>query len=465
MEFAVVDIETTGGSPPYHRIVEIAIVIHNGIEVVDRFDTLINPERNIPFSVSMIHGITNEMVAEAPKFYEVAKQIYTMTENRIFVAHSVNFDFNFIKSEFEALGGEFQRKKMCTVRLSRKLIPGHKSYSLGNICSELGIKVNNRHRALGDAEATAELLTRCLIADKEGKEISRFLNARSKETTLPPNLDKSKFDALPMTTGVYYFYDINGKVIYVGKAKNIKDRVSQHFSGNTHTKNRQLFLSSIYDVDCEMYGHELIALLAENESIKKYYPRYNRANKTFDLNAGIYVFEDQKGYKRAIVGRAGKHDKPIAIFKTQSEAFTELIKLTMDNRLCLKLNGLLPEKNVKCNYNPDSEEQCLYCNENASAGKYNKSFDKAFATINSNKTFVIKTPGRKRDEESFVFVENGKFLGYGHINKEETISSIDELKNYLNICYDTQDSQSIIHSYIGKAKMISKEPVMVFQLS
>jgi len=122
--YAIVDIETTGGSAAYHKITEICILLHDGNEVIRKFHTLINPEQNIPFNITMLTGITNEMVADAPKFYEVAREIYEITDQAIFVAHNVNFDFSFLKKEFEELGGEFKRQKLCTVRLSRKLLPG-----------------------------------------------------------------------------------------------------------------------------------------------------------------------------------------------------------------------------------------------------------------------------------------------------------------------------------------------------
>ncbi len=303
MMYAIVDIETTGGSATYHKITEICILVHNGKEIVKKFHTLINPGCPIPLTISLLTGITDEMVADAPFFYQVAKEIYEMTDNAIFVAHSVNFDFSFLKKEFEELGGEFVRKKLCTVRLSRKLIPGFRSYSLGKLCEHLNIVIENRHRAHGDAEATAKLFTLLLERDKDQEFIKHSLTKNSKETTLPPNISKQTYEALPEKTGVYYFHDRNGKIIYVGKAANIKERVCSHFSGNTHTKSRVLFLSNIFDVSCDVTGSEFIALLLENEAIKKHYPRYNRTNKTFALTIGYYTYEDQNGYLRLAMNK------------------------------------------------------------------------------------------------------------------------------------------------------------------
>ncbi len=156
--YAVVDIETSGGRAQVDKITEIAIYIHDGRRVVDEFTTLINPEVSIPPFITNLTGINNQMVANAPKFYEVAKQIVLITEGKLFVAHNAQFDYGFIQAEFKRLGYDYQRQTICTVKMSRKIITGLKSYSLGNLCQSVGIPINNRHRAAGDALATTKLL-------------------------------------------------------------------------------------------------------------------------------------------------------------------------------------------------------------------------------------------------------------------------------------------------------------------
>lgn len=158
--FAIIDIETCGGKfiPHQSRITEICILVHDGLSIVDKFSTLINPECYIQPMYTKLTGITNSMVADAPKFHEVAKQIHTITDGKIFVAHNVTFDYNFVRGEFASLGFNYQRETLCTVKMSRKLIPGKPSYSLGNLCQSIGIPLQNRHRAEGDAQATAILL-------------------------------------------------------------------------------------------------------------------------------------------------------------------------------------------------------------------------------------------------------------------------------------------------------------------
>ena len=259
--FAVVDIETTGGYSASHKITEIAILIHDGERVVETFETLINPERYITPHISMLTGITNEMVKSAPKFYEVAKEIFLLTQDKVFVAHNVNFDYSFLREEFKSLGGDFNRKRLCTVRLARKAFPGYRSYSLGNICTSLGIQIKNRHRAMGDAEATAILFSKIITEDKDGS-IMKIGKKHNAEANLPANLPSEVYKSLPNATGVYYFHDEKGKIIYVGKAIDIKKRIQQHFTAPQGA--RLNFLDHIHNITYELTVNELVALLFES---------------------------------------------------------------------------------------------------------------------------------------------------------------------------------------------------------
>ena len=456
--YCIVDIETTGGVAGANSIIEIAILIHDGERVVNSFQSLVNPDKYIPSFITMLTGITNEMVADAPKFYELAKEILSLTENTIFVAHSVNFDYSFVKAEMNAIGKEFNKKKLCTVRLSRKLIPGYKSYSLGTLCANIGIPIDQRHRAMGDAFATAQLFTKLLSIDKEIGFVPHSLTQKSKEASLPPHINKEAFDKLPQKTGVYYFSDHNKKVIYVGKAQNIKKRVAEHFSGNTHTKTRQMFLSNIYNVSYEVTGNDLIAFLLENESIKKHYPRYNRTNKNFQLNYGIYAYEDQLGYARLSIGKAGKHDRPIIYCKTLSEATNMILAKIKKYDLCLRLCGIIKSSEQCTHSDPDlGKRNCLVCHDVVDADIYNTRLAEAFSNMEESKNFIIKTQGREENEEGIVMVEKGKFLGYGYVPFDNAIRNVQELKSYIYPCYDTQDSQSIIQSYLKKSTSIKKQ--------
>ncbi|MEJ0102190.1 MAG: exonuclease domain-containing protein [Bacteroidota bacterium] len=187
--YAIVDIETTGTYSAANGITEISIHIFDGNKVIDKFETLINPGQSIPRYIQAMTGITDEMVADAPAFEDVAETIYTILQDKIFIAHSVNFDYSFVKGHLAVYGYELNCRKLCTVRLSRKLIPGKLSYSLGKLCDSLGIYINDRHRAGGDAEATVKLF-QLLLANDNGNFIEKSLQRNSKEQALPPNVPK-----------------------------------------------------------------------------------------------------------------------------------------------------------------------------------------------------------------------------------------------------------------------------------
>ncbi|MCK5169991.1 MAG: ribonuclease H-like domain-containing protein, partial [Bacteroidales bacterium] len=260
--YAILDLETTGLSPINEKIIEIAIYIHNGKEIISEYSTLINPERNIPYNITRLTGITNEMVKDAPKFWEIAKDIIILTEGKSIVAHNASFDFNFIRNEFKSLGYNFKRDRLCTVKLSRKIIPNHKSYSLGKLCKELGIKIDGRHRATGDAFATVKLFEHLL-------KISPSLGQLN--SSMFYHIDAKIIKNIPEEPGVYYFHDHNGDIIYIGKSKNIRIRVFSHFS-NEKSERALKMVDEIHNISYELTGSELIALLMESDEIKTQKP-------------------------------------------------------------------------------------------------------------------------------------------------------------------------------------------------
>ena len=444
--YAVVDIETTGGYASGNGITEIAIFLTDGKKVTDSFESLVNPECYIPGFITSLTGITNEMVQDAPTFAELAEEIENFTKDRIFVAHNVNFDYSFVKQEFSALGLKFERKKLCTVRLSRKIVPNLPSYSLGNLCGSLGIKIENRHRAKGDAEATTKLLHLLIKADNENF-IDKSLKRSSRETLLPAHLPKEDFEALPEEAGVYYFHDSKGKVIYVGKAINIKKRVVSHFSGKSHSRQSQSFMNEIYGISFELCGNELVALLHESHEIKKYWPAYNWSQKRAAKNVGIYHYEDRQGYIRLDIGTVSNQQEPLISFRYVQDARDFLTNKISEYKLCPKLCGLYKAPK-ECADHKIGECNGACINEE-NADEYNARVNDAISSfMYDSKTFVLKGKGRSKDEHSIVVVERGKYLGYGFIDKGTQINEFDELKSYVNGHRDNQDIQKILSSYL-----------------
>ncbi|MFN4083180.1 MAG: exonuclease domain-containing protein [Bacteroidia bacterium] len=418
--YAIVDIETTGGQPSANAITEICIIIHNGKQVVQRFETLINPEIPIPYYIEAFTGITNQMVKDAPTFYEVAPKISELLKDKVFVAHNVNFDYNFIKHQLHLCNISFDAKRLCTVRLSKKIFPGKKSYSLGNLTASLNIVLNNRHRAGGDAEATALLFEKILAQPKSFETINEMLNKGSKEQQLPPNVSKSDFNKLPSTAGIYYFVDEKGKALYVGKAKNIKSRVSSHFSGKLVSKQKHNFLRNIYGISFLQTGNELLAALIESYEIKRLWPDENRAQKKFTQTFALYDYIDQNGKIRLGIDRIRQDVKPIATFANFTEALSYLNKVVDDFNLCPVLCNL-QQPNTVCN--KLQKNMCMgNCKEPENVMQYNIRVNEFIEKLELEaKTYFISEKGRNAKEQCIIIYEPGNYVGYCYINKDALI--------------------------------------------
>ena len=441
--YAIVDIETTGGHASANGITEIAICIHDGKKVVKRFETLVNPYKEIPIYISALTGITNEMVQSAPPFEDVAADVYHLIHGKIFVAHNVNFDYSFVRYHLAAAGYDLQCNKLCTVRLGRKILPGLPSYSLGRLCRHLGIDNESRHRAAGDAEATAELFTLLLNSDSDG-HIKNALKQNSKEQLLPPNLPKTDVDQLPYGPGVYYFHDQKGKVIYVGKAKNIKKRVSSHFTGNNPGLQRQEFLRNICQVTYQVCGTELIAFVLEAIEIKRLWPKYNRSLKRFENAYCLYAFEDQRGYLRLAVDKRRKYSDPIYTCNSLLEGYNLLNKLIEAFSLCPKL-CFIQKNNDPC---MGANGSSCACEGVEPVDDYNKKVNTAIDELKQAlPTYAIRDEGRTGDEHSCILVEKGQFYGMGYISHYFDADNIQQLKNYLTPYPGNDYIKNIVSTY------------------
>ncbi len=444
-KYAIVDIETNGGV----KITEISIFIFDGASVIDEFTTLINPERNIPPRITSLTGIDNFMVKDAPKFYEVAKKIYQITQDCIFVAHNVNFDYGIIGKEFKSLGLDYKRKKLCTVRLSRKLMPNKRSYSLGKLCLSEGIRITDRHRARGDAEATVILFKKLLALNskQDNDVIEAFLHNRSRAATLPPLLPKHTFDSLSEKHGVYYFWNKENEVMYVGKANNIKQRVLSHFYDKK--KKEITMCMATANITYTETGNELVALLLESSEIKKIYPKFNRAQRRSSESFGLFSYKDRKGIIHLAWNSLKLIKQPIIKFYSNSEArnFTE--KLCERYELCPKYCHL--QTNVSGCFHYQLKQCKGICRDLETIDSYNERVELAINSLQYDaENFVIKEQGRKDDENAFVLVQNSIYKGFGYINKYSDSFTIDDYLQKVNLKKDNRDIQRILQSYIRK---------------
>lgn len=444
--FAVVDIETSGGDPRRERITEIAIYLLEGGIIVEEFSTLINPEKPIPSYISKLTGITNDMVKNAPKFYEVAKQIVEVTRDAIFVGHNVGFDYGFVQNEFKRLGYSYRRVTFDTVRVSRKLLPGHASYSLGNLSADLGIILENRHRAAGDARATVDLFK--ILLDKAVDE--DIATTFSITKIFGKNIARILFENLPEETGVYYLHDSDGNILYIGKSTNIAKRALGHFASYDDPKALEM-CTKVADISYELTTSELIALLKEDIEINRHHPQFNRWQRRKSSGYGLYASYNEDGYLAFTIAKGSKNGVLVFNFPSVQKAKKTLFSLIEKFSLCQKICGLYKSADACFHY------QIGIC-KGACCGKeepdlYNQRVEQAIAYLNDiTKNFFVVESDKGSDKVSFVKVEKGKFVGYGYASNDFLTGNPHELHDLVTSSPETANSIKIINAYIGKSK-------------
>ncbi len=452
--YAIVDLETTGGRAARDRITEIAIILHDGEKELDRFESLVNPERAIPYNITQITGIDDKMVAEAPKFHEVARRVVEITEGAIFVAHNVRFDYGFLKEEFSRLGYTYTRKNLCTVRLARKAFPGLRSYSLGNLIRHFGIKVKDRHRAMADTQATVELFERILHRDESEEQILDMVNLGVRQAKLPANITLEKLHALPDTCGVYYFHDEHGKIIYVGKSKNIRKRIMSHFAKQTE-KARKLY-QAVHEISYEETGSELVALLYESHEIKNLHPTINRAQRAKSTPFVIHQTISEDGYICLQTARVSQKLRKgmtlLGEYAKLGSAKGALNRIVENYELCHHYCHIQASK-------PCFQYHIKKC-KGACAGKesaedYNERVRQAieYLRIDFPEDFLMIDQGRSRDEKAVILVEEGQYKGFGYLSIEDNIRDVDTVRDAIKPYAHNQDVTRIIRQFLFKGEM------------
>ncbi len=429
--FAVVDIETTGGYAQNHGITEIAVIITDGNRIIDKFETLLNPGIPIPYFITSLTGIDDRMVQNAPRFEEVAGQLHELLHDRIFVAHNVNFDYSFIKKAFEKTGINFKAKKLCTVRYARKVVPGLHSYKLGALVKHFGLHNRAPHRAMGDTEVTADILNILLQKDTQNL-VDKLIGA----SRLPPLLHTSDFEKLPPVPGVYYFRDKSVRILYIGKAKNLKNRVSAHFTGNKLQKVKQALYREIVSIDFFETGSELLAAIYEDHEIRTKWPVYNKAQKKSNFIYFIEPYTDLKGIPRLTIRKARTSSGHLGIYYSYLAARNDLINIVNEHGLNGRFCGI------------------PFAGSEIPEDIHRRNLEQLIASgMQKKRTCLIRLPGRKPGESGFVLIENNLFGGFGFVSDDflQNISNaqsvlINELKLYLTEC----SSSPVIMRYIER---------------
>jgi len=446
--YAIVDIETTGGYAGAGGITEIAVFIFDGEKIIQQYETLLNPVYTIPRYVEALTGITNSMVESERHFSAIAHELYELLHDKVFVAHNVNFDYSFIKYHLAQAGYQLNCKKLCTIRLGREILPGIPSYSLGNLCRHVGIKIEQRHRAGGDAAATVKLFNLLLQKDTEG-HVEAMLKVKSKEQFAPPNLPVKQIQQLPDMPGVYYFHDQKGKVIYVGKAKSLAKRVNSHFSNNNPARQKQEFLRKIYNITYKTCGTELMAFILESVEIRNLWPYQNRSQKRFEQAYALYSFEDRNGYMRLAIEKKNRNLQPLYTFNLLVEGHNLLKKVCEQFELCPRL-CFLQSGNIQC-VGIEGNTCHGACEQKELPEQYNYRVRQCIDYLNKElPTFALMDNGLQHTEQSCILMEKGRFYGMGYLPGDIAANTVDELKSYLTPYSENDYIRGLVYQHAAK---------------
>jgi DNA polymerase-3 subunit epsilon len=456
MHYVIVDIETTGGSPKSSKITEIAMYKHDGTQIIDEFVSLVNPGMKIPDFIVRLTGISDAMVENAPHFYEIAKKIVEFSEDCVFVAHNVGFDYGIIRHEFKTLGFDYRRPHLCTVRASRYLLPGHESYSLGKLTRALGIQLVGRHRAGGDAHATALLFG--ILHEKSVANLMTFLQEDINPKILHPNLDLNALEEIPNKTGIYKFYDDANRLIYIGKSKHIRKRIDQHLRNNKTKKGAEM-MSEICRIEFELTGSELVALLYESNLIKAHKPIYNRTLRKNQFPYGLFDYTDANGYIHLYIEKtAKKTETPLLTFTSKADAVSYLTAQAEKFDLCQKLCGLYQSAHACFGY---QVKTCAgACIQAEPVANYNQRVQTFIDRLTfENEHFYLVEEGRVRNEKCLVLVEHGIYRGYGFVPYYVLKHNQAAWRKHITLHQEDRDARTILNHYLRKNTELNLVPL------
>jgi len=452
--YAVLDIETTGGKYNEEGITEIAIYRFDGHKVEDQFISLVNPEKEIQPFVVKLTGINNQMLTSAPKFYEIAKRIIEITDNCTLVAHNAQFDYRILQTEFKRLGYDFQRKSLCTVELSKELLPEQPSYSLGKLVRALGIPVSDRHRANGDAMATVKLFKLLLSKDTNKKIVQN--NIRQEQVgQLNPRLIEI-VERLPNDVGVFYMYNTEGELIYLSKSSNIRKRVNKLFISSA-AKNRKI-QKEVKTVTFDLTGNVLVAELKEYQEIQNNRPRYNPKRKLKFTHA-LYVSNTNDTRLNLELENFDPSKDSIINFVGYNQAVKVLGEISQEFNLHLNGDGSEPQTDPKNNKHEQNQDLKAYNKRVRSAIHKYGIPDNSFAIIDT---------GRAIDEHSVILFIKGEFKGYGFYELNHQLNNLDILRSIITAMEDTEMARYSIQKYLRKKqhlKIIQYESERIIKLN
>ncbi|MGV1016844.1 MAG: exonuclease domain-containing protein [Fluviibacter phosphoraccumulans] len=446
---AFVDLETTGATASQDRITEIGIILvdEHGVE---EWSSLVNPETRISGFIENLTGISNDMVADAPRFCDVASRVYKMLQGRIFVAHNARFDYGFLKQSFLREGIDFSAKTLCTVKLSRRLNPGHPKHNLDTLIERHGLKVSGRHRALADAQLIHQFWEK-IQATIPQETIQSAVKALLSRPSTPTHIDLTMIDGLPEAPGVYLFYGENDLPLYVGKSVNIRQRVMSHFTADVTSAKEMSLSQQVRRIEHIKTGGEIGALLKEAALVKKLQPTHNRQLRRNNDLCAIQLNDHPDGL-RVEVAYARDLDfattsNLFGLFKSKREALKVLTEIAEEHSLCKAVIGLEKVKSGSPCFGRQLKRCKGACVSEESRLSHDVRLMAGLAKLKI-KTWPFDGPAYLKEGDDVLVINNWAYLGNTR-SEDETWEIIDGR----NARFD-KDTYKILSAVIGRLQAL-----------
>ncbi len=439
LKFAVVDIETTGLFHQGHDITEIAVVhIEDGTSSL-AFHSLIYTTKLISSQISGLTGISNKDTNQAPRFAEIVPELLRALEGRIFVAHNVNFDYQFLKANLEKEGISFSARRLCTMRMAKKVLPDLHSYKLVTLCNHFAVVNAAMHRADGDAWAATNVLLHLMELDN-GDVLKELLSQKNRNAILPPGISKEMVDLLPESSGVYYFYNDREELIYIGKAKNLKKRVLSHFTSSGSSRKKQIFQRDVSRFDYQKTENEYEALLVEDREIKAHWPALNVAQKYRASSFAILPYHNRINQMRFGIVKTKYRKEALGWFTSSSSARFWLQGQLAGRMINPKRGGFFSSQTQEEELQDDHQAVDEFISEQQ---------------LLMNSSYALLVVENEKDNV-YVAVINGKYRGYGRLEKETQVNK-ESILDALTQAPDSLSARAVIQ------RMMNDENVMKYE--
>lgn len=440
--YAIVDVETTGGSYRRERIIEIAIAIFDGEKIIDRFESLVNPERPLHYYITKLTGIKNADLKDAPLFSEISDKVYDILEGQILVAHPAKTDYQYLKQEFRNINKVYVTPRICTLKLCQTLYPELTSTNLGAMCEFFQIEHKNKHRAMGDTLATVELF-RVLMSNPKYEhtlpDSKKEAFLKKQNTLLPALLNDTE---LPEETGVFYMKAKDGETLFIDHSDDIQKSI---YNISTDQQNYQKLLSNTSSIEYTLTGNKLISeLMAEQEKLKVK-PSLNKLNKHQKYKYGLYVQMNKKGFKTLLVKPINYSSDSIYRFKDKFKSDSFLWRKVKYYRLCAELCGLTRDDSCELIHEHDCAIKC----KDKDPLAYNKKVDRMLYHLKLRyRNFIIEGEGLDYESKSLVAIENYQVTGYGYVPNNMAIDSLEDIKEHLIKIPSSVNAKPIVQQFL-----------------